>query len=369
MRVEQTAGLPVMLFRVLLGALTACGDPFAPDRAEGALLAAGSLALEWSADGREIFYYDSGYTTAALRPVPDRILAVDVRTRATRVVVESGAYGAGGGERPGAVPPRATIAGLAYIRLENEQFALHLVTATADTALVASSLWFTTTPDRTRLLYRLASGTAFSDSIGMIDLVTGDRTVFPTGAYGPTIGATVAPDGSRMLVERLDAEAGFAILSLTDGTITALNDSLLFPDRQWFTPIPLGWNATGVWFMVYGGPPRLVRYDPATGTGQSFPVSDAPYGTRPLTGGTALAPAGTVVWSQNCNFTDPLSGLCESAAYALWLLNPLTGRDDLLVSLYTSLAYDYPRAFFAAASPDGRSLAYVLGNELRLLPL
>jgi hypothetical protein len=362
MRIEQCC--------VLLGTLAACGNPLAPpDRAEGRLLAAGSLALEWSADGSEIFYYDSGYTTARLRPIPDRILAVNVRTGATRVVVDSGAYGAGGGERPGAVPPRATIAGLAYIRRHNEQFALHLATATGDRALAASSLWFTTTPDRTRLLYRLASATAFSDSIGMIDLVTGDRAVFPTGPYGGTIGATVAPDGSRMLVERLDAEAGFAILSLSDGTITALNDTVLFPDRNHFMPVPLGWNATGVWFMVYGGPPRLVRYDPATGIGQSFPVSDAVSGTRVLTGGTALALAGSVVWSQNCNSTDPKTALCEAAAYQVWLLNPLTGRDDLLVSLYTSPAYDYPRAFFAAGSPDGRSLAYVLGNELRLLPL
>jgi len=106
MRVEQLCCL-------LLIPVLACGDPLAPDQAEGQLLTAGSLALEWSADGSEIFYYDSGYTATALRPVPDRILAVNVRTRATRVVVESGAYGAGGGERPGAVPPRATIAGLA----------------------------------------------------------------------------------------------------------------------------------------------------------------------------------------------------------------------------------------------------------------
>jgi hypothetical protein len=354
---------------LLLGALTACSDAVGPDLAEGTLLAAGSLALDWSADGREIFYYDSGYSKTGLQPVPDRILAVNVTTRATRVVVASGAYGAGGARRPGAVPPRATTHGLAYTHYDSLGFTLHLVTAYDDIPVAASGGWFTTTPDRTRLLYNFPDRNVWNDSIGLIDLATDVRTVYRTGPYGPTVGPVVSPDGNKMLVERVDSTAGFAILSLQDGTITALDGSALFPDGRAWSPVPLGWNANGLWFILYGGPPHLVRYSPPSVTGEVFVVPDVQGGTRVTTGGTALPSGDVVVWMTGCNYTDPLNALCNTAAYVAWRMNPFTGLDEQLTSVNTSPAYDYPRAFFAAASPDGRSLAYVLGNELRVLPL
>lgn len=354
---------------LLLGALTACTDAVGPDLAEGTLVAAGSLALDWSADGREVFYYDSGYSQTGLRPVPDRILAVNVTTRATRVVVASGAYGAAGARRPGAVPPRATTHGLAYMHFDSLGFTLRLVTADDDVPLASAGGWFTTTPDRSRLLYNFRGQSVFNDSVGMIDLATDARTVYRTGAYGPTVGPLISPDGNKMLVERLDPEPGFAILSLQDGSITALDDSALFPERHFFAPIPLGWNTTGVWFLVYGGPPHLVRYNPQTGIGESFVIPDDHGGTRVTTGGTALPSGDVVVWMENCNDLEPISGICRAAAYVAWRMNPLTGLDEQLTNLYTAPALDYPRRFFAAATPDGRSLAYVLGNELRLLPL
>jgi hypothetical protein len=367
MRAKQIK--PAVLLGILLGGLTACSDAFAPDRAEGTFVAAGSLALDWSGDGREIFYYDSGYTEGRLRPPPDRILAVNVTTRATRVVVASGAYGAGGARRPGAVPPRATTHGLAYTHFDSLGFTLHLVTAYDDIPVAASGGWLTTAPDRTRLFYNFPHPDVFNDSIGMIDLATDARTVYRLGAYGPTVGPAISPDGDRMLVERVDAAAGFAILSLQDGTISALDDSALFPERHSFAPRPLGWNATGVWFLVYGGPPHLVRYNPQTGTGETFPIYDTVGGTRAVTAGTALPSGDVVVWTENCNGTDPMTALCTSASYVAWRINPVTGIDERLVDLETSPADDYPRRFFAAATPDGRSLAYVLGNELRVLPL
>lgn len=367
MRAEQIK--PAVLLSILLSGFAACRDAVGPNVAEGTLLAAASLALDWSTDGREIFYYDSGYTTATLRPVPDRILAVNVTTRATRVVVASGAFGAAGARRPGAVPPRATTHGLAYMHFDSLGFALRFVTASADIPLATSGGWFTTTPGRSRLLYNFPHPDVFNDSIGVIDLATDARTVYRTGAYGPTVGPVISPDGNTMLVERVDAEAGFAILSLQDGTITALDDSALFPERQFFAPIPLGWNTTGVSFLVYGGPPHLVRYNPSTGTGEAFVVPDEQGGTRGTTGGTALPSGDVVVWMENCNGTDPLSGLCTTAAYVAWRMNPLRNLDERLVDVDTSPAYDFPRRFFAAAAPDGRSLAYVLGNELRVLPL
>jgi dipeptidyl aminopeptidase/acylaminoacyl peptidase len=353
---------------LLLSSLGACSDAVGPDQPDGALLAAGSLALEWSADGSEIFYYDTGYTTVAVGPPPSRILAVNVTTRATRVVVDSGAYGFAGAARPG-IPPRVTIAGLAYLRTAGAQFALHVVTDTGDVPVGASGPWFTATPDRTRLLYSPAVWSAFDDSIGVIDLVTGARTAVATGPYHPPSGSAISPDGHRMLVERQDAQAGFGILDLSDGTITVLHDSLFPGPLSSFWPIPLGWNAAGVWFVEYGGPPHLIRYDPATGAAAWFPIGDVSGGTRVVTGGAALALGGSVVWSQSCNATDPLSGICEQGAYALWLVNPLTGVDQRLVSAHVMPDVAFPRAFFAAPSPNGRALAYVLGNELRLLVL
>jgi len=65
---------------LLLGVLTACTDAVGPDLAEGTLLAAGSLALDWSADGRELFYNDLSTndmwvvdtTAAGSSPCPSR---------------------------------------------------------------------------------------------------------------------------------------------------------------------------------------------------------------------------------------------------------------------------------------------------------
>jgi len=356
------------LLGLFLSGLAACSDAVGPDQPEGTLLAAGSLALEWSADGREIFYYDSGYTTARVTPLPDRILAVNVMTRATRVVVASGAYGSGGAARPG-IPPRVTIAGLAYLRTDGDQFALRLVTGTSDVAVVACGPWFTTTPDRSRLLYSPPIYEPFDDSIGVIDLVTGARTSVPTGPYHPTSSTAVSPDGNQIVLERFDASAGFGILDLRDSTITVLPDSLFPGPLQDFPPILLGWNAEGVWFVEGGGPPHLIRYHPASGAAHWFPISHATGGAGDGTGGTAPPTGGTIVWSHNCNSDDPLSGRCLSSAYAVWLMNPLTGVDDRLVDFYAGPDLDFPRAFFAAVSPDGQSLAYVLGNDLRLLTL
>lgn len=357
-------GVPALL----LTGLGACNDAVGPDQPDGTLLAAGSLALEWSVDGSEIFYYDTGYTTARLRAHPDRILAVNVTTRTTRVVVASGAYGFAGVARPG-MPPRATIAGLAYLQITGNGFSLRVVTDTGDVPVVASGPWFTTTPDRTRLLYIPTVWQPFDDSIGVIDLVTGARTSVPTGPYHPPSGRAISPDGNRMLVERQDAEAGFGILDLANGTITVLHDSLFPGPLSSFRPIPLGWNADGVWFVEYGGPPHLIRYDPASGAAAWFPIVDAPSGTRVVTGGAALPLGGSVVWSQNCNSIDSMSGLCAQGAYALWLMNPLTGVDERLVSAHMMPDLEFPRAFFAAPSPNGQVLAYILGNELRLLGL
>lgn len=88
-------------FLICLGA---CGDATGPEPPAGRLLAPGTLALEWSADGAEIYQYGNG----RFAMWPDRIIAVNVSTGATRIVVDSCASGGGGG-RP--VPPRATIAG------------------------------------------------------------------------------------------------------------------------------------------------------------------------------------------------------------------------------------------------------------------
>lgn len=345
-------GVPVLL----LTGLGACNDAVGPDRQpDGALLAAGSLALEWSADGSEIFYYDRGCTTVRPQCPPDRILAVNVTTRTKRVVVDSGAVALPD------LPPRVTIAGLAYLQLLVDGYSLRVVTDTGDVPVVASGLWFTTTPDRTRLLYSPTVWRPFDDSIGVIDLVSGARTSVPTGPYHASTGRAISPDGNRMLVDRRDEEAGFGILNLANGTITVLHDSL-FPGPS----SPLGWNAAGVWFLEYG---HLIQYDPATGAAVWFPIGDVTSGTRVVTGGVALSRGGTVVWSHNCNSRDPNGTLCLDGAYALWLMNPLTGVDEPLVSVHMMPDLGFPLAFFAAPSPSGQALAYILGNELRLLGL
>jgi len=353
----------------IIPVLGACNDFVGPDRPDGTLLAAGSLALEWSADGSEIFYYDSGYSHRVSKPLPDRILAVNVATRATRVVVSSGAYGFAGyaSNAPQGMPPRVTVAGLAYLRFTGDQMALHVVTDTGDIALGSSGPWFTTTPDRSRLLYSRAGGNALDDSVGVIDLVTGARTVIGTGPYHPTIGNAISPDGNQLVVVRQDVEAGFAILHLSNGTIVALPDSL-FPNQAAGRPVLLGWNATGVWFVQYGGPPHLIRYTPSTGAADRFTIGDTSGGTRVVTGGAALPAGSSIVWSQNCNASHE-TGDCDVGAYALWLMNPLTGVDKQLVSANYVPDAEFPYVFFAAPSPNGQSLAYLLGNELRLLAL
>jgi hypothetical protein len=350
--------------RCLVGALIvsvgACGDATGPEP-HGRRLNAGSMALDWSVDGTEIYHYASGYSSTSL---PDRILAVNRSTGQTRIVVDSCASAIGGVTRIGFVPPRATIAGVAYIdKCGLAANSLRLVSGSTDSGLSRSGDWFTSCPARDCLIHNLPPSGTGEDSIQVIDLVQGNRRVFRTGSYGPSVASAVSPDGNALLVERPFSTARFAILSLVDGTIQPLPDSIL----PYSAPIPLGWNDAGLWFLAE---PRitLVVYDPVSGGAQRFPTGETVGQTRVLTGGSVTT-TGAAVWMQQCNAHDSQTGLCTQAAYFLWLWNPLAAVDRMLVRFYDMPAYDFPEVLFAGVSPDGQRLAYVLGDELRLIDL
>jgi hypothetical protein len=356
--------------RFLIGALmigvAACEDSTGPNL-RGRLLAPASLALEWSADGTEIYYYAAGYSAEIPVYIPDQMLAVNPITRATRVVVDSCALSLGGLARPSALPPRATIAGLAYINRcgVGGQLTLRLVSGSSDSALASTDAWFTSCPNRDCLIYPNPLSSTGDDSVAVIDLPLGVRRAFATGLYRPSMTAAVSPDGDALLLERSGPTDRFAILSLVDGGMEVLPDSILpFPSSG---GTPLGWNDDGLWFLAE---PRitLVVYDPASGGIQRFSTGETTIGTRVLSSGSVTTTT-TAVWMQNCSSIDNPTGDCAQATYGLWLWNPLLALDRLLEFFYTTPAYDFPRPFHAATSPDGQQLAYVLGNELRLLEL
>jgi len=318
-----------------------CSDSTGPSgRPPGKLIAAGRGPLEWSRDGTQIYYRtDSVYTGP--------ILSVNVATGVSRVVVATCASS-----------PQETIAGLAYIRDCAGPRALHLLLdgdaehpAGYDSVLAPGAYWVTRTADRTRLIYALLSVGAAADSVGVIDLVRNTRHAIATRPFSPT--TSVSPAGTEMLVERSASAGQFAILNLDDGTLRILDDSLWSFIRS---PVPIGWNDAGVWAIAGA----VEVYDPATGTWHGTGVG----GSR----GTVEVPGRrATVGEADCLGED--SAGCLEILYSLWVLDPLQSPQLPVVQFRTADVVKYSFGFHAAFSPDGETLAYSLGFELRLLRL
>ena len=221
----------------------ACTDPTGPGALPGKLLAAGRGPLEWSIDGRHIYY--SGDSTHA-----GRIYAVDVATGVSRLVVNC------------ASPPLETIAGLVYTDCGSPP-ALHVLNGGHDSVLAAAAYWLTRSEDRTRLIYLGVAVETGYDTLVVVDLARGTRHSMTTVQFGATIVGQVAPSGTEMLVQRAVVGPEFAIVNLEDGTLRVVDDSIF---SFYIAPRPVGWNDAGVW--VLGGRGSNI-YDPATGTWRS----------------------------------------------------------------------------------------------------
>jgi hypothetical protein len=354
------------MHRLLAGAIiisvVACEDSTGPG-VRGRLLGPASLAVEWSVDGTEIYHYSSGFSSTVPVFIPDQILATNAATGASRVVVGSCVWSIGATIRPTIMPPRATVAGLVYLEgCTPTALAVRLRSGASDSILAGTKGWFTSCPNRDCVIYAVADTSTSDDSIGVIDLPQGDRRVFGIGGYRPSDAAAVSPDGTALLLEQTGVTNRFAILNLASGALDTLPDSILpFPYEG---GTPLGWNHDGLWFLAE---PRItiVRYDPATGGIERFSTGDMTGGTRVITGGSITATT-SVISYQNCISYDPQTADCTQVAYGLWLWNPLLALDRQLELFYTP-AHDFPRMFHAATSPNGQQVAYVLGNELRVV--
>lgn len=318
-----------------------CSDSTGPSGLPpGKLIAAGRGPLEWSRDGTQIYYRTDSVNTGP-------ILSVNVSTGVSRVVVPTCASS-----------PQETIGGLAYISDCAAPRGLHLLLggdaerpAGYDSVLAPGASWVTRTADRTRLIYGFLSVGAISDSVGVIDLVRDTRHAIATGPFSPT--ASVSPAGTEMLVERSATTGRFAILNLDDGTLRSLDDSL------WSfleAPVPIGWNDAGVW-VILGA---VDVYDPATGTWHGTGVG----GSR----GTVEAPGRRATVGEDYCLGEDSAG-CLEILYSLWVLDPLQSPQLPVVQFTTADVLKYDFGFHAAFSPDGESLAYSLGFELRLLRL
>lgn len=350
---------------LVLGGLPLGCDGVGPaEELGGTPVTTGWSPLEWSIDGTEIYYYSAPFQPDLSTSDPglplDQILAVNVATGAVRVAVSECAV-------RGSLPPRETIAGLAYIRSCGAagSSSLHLVRGGRDSMLASSARWVTRTTDRTRLVYFVSPGDCVAcDSTGVIDLLGGERYTVPTDLPLAPLGAdAVSPEGTEMLHGGWEARVG--ILNLIDGTWRELVDPGLSPDDF---GVELGWNQAGIWFLSQLGY-TLIFHNPVSGEFSHFSTSN-----RNLRGGTP-APVGraTIVWSWVCEAPeDPgISGFCLRALYSMWLWNPFDGSDQLLVEQRYAVTGPETSRYtsFGAFSPDGRSFAYTVGQQIFLLSL
>lgn len=315
----------------------ACADPAGPVALPGEILAAGRGPLEWSLDGGHIYY--SGDSTHA-----GQIYSVDVVSGVSRRVVNC------------AFPPVETTAGLAYLDCTSPS-ALHLLNAGHDSIMSSAVFWLTRSEDRTRLIYlgEDVEG-AGGDTLHVVDFARGTHHVLTTVQFGTTLGGYVAPSGTEMIVQFADYK--FGIVNLENGALRRLDDSLL---SFYIPPRAVGWNDAGVW--VLGG--GLGLYDPATGTWRSGGAAGV--GGRAATVERPGRRAAT--WAADCMGED--SAGCVRGLFTLYVLDPLRNAAPFeILKFQTEDVLRYWRGIEGVAfSPDGRSIAYTFGNELRLVTL
>ncbi len=316
----------------------ACADATGPTLPPGTLLAAGRGPLEWSRDGRTIYY--NGDPT-----VGGHIFTVDVITHTSRLVVNC------------AMLPVETIAGLAYTTCVSPPV-LHLVSEGHDSILSTAAFWFMRSEDRMRLLYLGEDVNGVNggfDTLHVVDFARGTQHSTTTRLNMRV--AAVAPSGTEMFVQSYNPS--FLLVNVDNSTQRVLQDSIL--NNFIYEPRLIGWNDAGVWIFRHG----LGIYDPVTGTWRSG-------GTGGLPGNSAVVERPgrrAALWSATCLGED--SAGCVRGLFMLHVVDPLRNAPPLQILRFeTEDVQRYARGIEGVAfSPDGQSLAYTFGNELRLVAL